>query len=203
MNIVLLGPPACGKGTQAKLLVEQGFTHLSTGEMLRQAIKDGTVGKDVADLLAAGQYASDETVIGLIKDRIAGGGDFLFDGFPRTVAQADALKEIIGQIDFVVVFNVDQEKLVERIAGRFEAEGRNDDNPEVFAERLVQFEKLTRPVIEYYGAVFGERRKTVKVIDPLPKYLISFGGNKTIEETAALIKRTIDNHRTLEGTTDV
>lgn len=196
MNVILLGPPASGKGTQCKRLVEQGFTHLSTGDMLRAAIKDQTeIGKQVEALLAAGHYASDEIVIELIKERIAGGGDFLFDGFPRTVAQAEALREAVGQIDLVIVFFVeDTQTLADRIAGRFAAEGRPDDNAEVFAERLVQFEKLTQPVIDYYGGAAGPRRATVTPSDLLPKLLLYIDAADGVETNSDIINDTLKHH---------
>lgn len=186
MNIILLGPPASGKGTQCKRLVEQGFTHLSTGDMLRQAVKDGTeIGKQVQALIDAGQYASDEICIALIKERIAEGGDFLFDGFPRTVAQAKALTEAVGRIDYVVVFfSNDVNDLIGRIEGRFAAEGRADDNVEVFRERLNQFEVLTKPVIDYYE----------RGADELPRILQYVDAADTVEKNAAFIQDTLVHH---------
>lgn len=186
MNIILLGPPASGKGTQCKRLVEQGFTHLSTGDMLRQAVKDGTeIGKQVQALIDAGQYASDEICIALIKERIAEGGGFLFDGFPRTVAQAKALTEAVGQIDYVVVFfSNDVADLIGRIEGRFAAEGRADDNVDVFRERLHQFEVLTKPVIDYYE----------RGADELPRILQYVDAADTIEKNAAFIQDSLEHH---------
>lgn len=126
MNIILLGPPGAGKGTQAHILVEErGMTQLSTGDMLREAKDSGTeMGKVVADVMARGELVTDEVVIGLIREKINGenGGGFIFDGFPRTLAQADALAELLAEtgqtLDAVVEMRVDDEALVQRITAR-------------------------------------------------------------------------------------
>jgi len=126
MNIILLGPPGAGKGTQARHLVEtRGMVQLSTGDMLREAKDSGTeMGKIVADVMARGDLVTDEIVIGLIREKIEGenGGGFIFDGFPRTLAQADALGELLeatGQtLDAVVEMEVDDAALVARITAR-------------------------------------------------------------------------------------
>ena len=126
MNIILLGPPGAGKGTQARHLVEaRGMEQLSTGDMLREARDSGTeMGKVVADVMARGDLVTDEIVIGLIRERIeAGTGDgFIFDGFPRTLAQADALGALLeatGQtLDAVIEMEVDDTALVARITAR-------------------------------------------------------------------------------------
>ena len=126
MNIILLGPPGAGKGTQAHILVEKrGMIQLSTGDMLREAKDSGTeMGKVVAEVMARGDLVTDEIVIGLIREKIQedNGGGFIFDGFPRTLAQADALAELLeeqGQgLDAVVEMQVDDDALVERITAR-------------------------------------------------------------------------------------
>ncbi|MEQ9159087.1 MAG: adenylate kinase [Roseovarius sp.] len=126
MNIILLGPPGAGKGTQAQILVEKrGMIQLSTGDMLREAKDSGTeMGKVVADVMARGELVTDEIVIGLIREKINGenGGGFIFDGFPRTLAQADALAELLAEtgqtLDAVVEMRVDDEALVQRITAR-------------------------------------------------------------------------------------
>lgn len=127
MNIILLGPPGAGKGTQARKLVdERGMIQLSTGDMLRAARTSGTeMGKRVAEVMDRGDLVTDEIVIGLIEEKLQGeqGGGFIFDGFPRTLAQADALGQLlekVGQkLDAVIEMRVDDAALVDRITGRF------------------------------------------------------------------------------------
>jgi adenylate kinase len=128
MNIILLGPPGAGKGTQARRLVaEQGMVQLSTGDMLRAAKDSGTtMGRRVADVMARGDLVTDDIVIGLIAEQLdgeAGGHGLIFDGFPRTLAQADALEALMAEkrrkLDAAVEMRVDDEALVGRISGRF------------------------------------------------------------------------------------
>ncbi len=126
MNIILLGPPGAGKGTQAHILVEKrGMIQLSTGDMLREAKDSGTeMGKRVAEVMARGDLVTDEIVIGLIREKIKGenGGGFIFDGFPRTLAQADALGDLLAEtgqkLDAVIEMRVDDDALVSRITAR-------------------------------------------------------------------------------------
>ncbi len=126
MNIILLGPPGAGKGTQAHLLVEnRNMIQLSTGDMLREAKDSGTeMGKRVAEVMARGDLVTDEIVIGLIREKLQGdkAGGFIFDGFPRTLAQADALGALLAEngetLDAVVEMQVDDEALVSRITAR-------------------------------------------------------------------------------------
>jgi adenylate kinase len=127
MNIILLGPPGAGKGTQARHLVEErNMVQLSTGDMLRDARTSGTeMGKVVADVMDRGELVTDEIVIGLIREKLEGtqAGGFIFDGFPRTLAQADALTDLLAatgdKLDAVIEMQVDDAALVARVTGRF------------------------------------------------------------------------------------
>ncbi len=187
MNLVLLGPPGAGKGTQAKLLEDsRSLAKLSTGDMLRAAVAAGTeLGRKAGDIMERGQLVPDELVIKLIAEHIDKdkGKGFILDGFPRTIAQAEALdqlhKERGKKLDVVIVMAVDDEALVERIAGRFACadcgEGyhdlyklpkvkgvcdrcggtqfvrRKDDNEEVVRSRLKAYHAQTEPLIDYYA----------------------------------------------------
>ncbi|MFV0386195.1 adenylate kinase [Paracoccus sp. (in: a-proteobacteria)] len=165
MNIILLGPPGAGKGTQArKLEDERGLVQLSTGDMLRAARTSGTgMGRKVAEVMDRGELVTDEIVIGLIREKLEQGGNgFIFDGFPRTLAQADALGSLLDEfgmkLDAAIELQVDDEALVARIVRRAEeaaAAGepvRQDDTPEVFADRLREYYKKTAPLLGYYYA---------------------------------------------------
>lgn len=166
VNIILLGPPGAGKGTQAKRLQDaRGMVQLSTGDMLREARTSGTeMGRKVAAVLDSGGLVTDDTVIGLIDEKLAmaGHGGFIFDGFPRTLKQADALGELLVRkgltLDAVIELVVDDEALVGRIVKRAEeakAAGqpvRRDDTPEVFEVRLREYYKNTAPLVGYYWA---------------------------------------------------
>lgn len=160
MNLILFGPPAAGKGTQAKRLVaERGMVQLSTGDMLREAIASGSeLGRQCQAIMSRGDLVSDEIVIALIEARLkeaedAGGA--IFDGFPRTIAQAEALDEMLAklgkQIDAVVRLKVDDEALLARVSKRFAEQGRPDDNPESFSVRLAAYNRNTAPLLPYYG----------------------------------------------------
>ncbi|KIX18339.1 MULTISPECIES: adenylate kinase [Paracoccus] len=165
INIILLGPPGAGKGTQAgRLVADKGLVQLSTGDMLRAARSSGTeMGRRVAEVMDRGELVTDEIVIGLIREQLEKGGKgFIFDGFPRTLAQADALGRLLAEsgmaLDAVIELQVDDEALVGRIVKRAEesrAAGqpvRRDDTPEVFADRLREYYKKTAPLLGYYYA---------------------------------------------------
>ena len=176
MNIILLGPPGAGKGTQAQHLVEtRNMMQLSTGDMLRAARTSGTeMGKIVADVMDRGELVTDEIVIGLIREKLQEGseGGFIFDGFPRTLAQADALGELLAEngfaLDAVVSLEVEDEILVQRVVNRAKEaiaagkEARADDNEESMRTRLMEYYKKTSPLIGYYHA-----KGALKAIDGL------------------------------------
>ncbi len=166
MNIILLGPPGAGKGTQAQILVDgRDMIQLSTGDMLREARTSGTeMGLKVAAIMDAGELVTDEIVIGLIREKLQGpsGGGFIFDGFPRTLAQADALADLLADVgqglDAVIEMRVNDDVLVERVVNRAAeavAAGktpRADDNAESMKTRLMEYYKKTSPLIGYYYA---------------------------------------------------
>lgn len=161
LNLILFGPPAAGKGTQAKKLVaEHGLVQLSTGDMLRAAVKSGSaLGLKVKDIMTSGGLVSDEIVVALIEEQLDQQTEvpgFIFDGFPRTVAQAEALDQALTgrdmKIDSVIRLKVDDAALMDRIKIRFEEQGRKDDNPAVFAERLATYNEQTAPLLPYYAA---------------------------------------------------
>ena len=160
MNLILFGPPAAGKGTQAKRLVEsRGMVQLSTGDMLREAIASGSeLGLECKAIMSRGDLVSDAIVIALIEARLKAAedaGGAIFDGFPRTVAQAQALDAMLAklgkQIDRVVRLKVDDAALLERVAVRFADQGRPDDNPESFKVRLDAYNRNTAPLLPYYA----------------------------------------------------
>jgi adenylate kinase len=160
MNLILFGPPAAGKGTQARRLVEtRAMVHLSTGDMLRAAIASGSaLGKRVDGIMTRGELVSDAIVISLIEDRLPGldgTGGAIFDGFPRTLAQAEALDAMLARharhVDLVIRLKVDDEALLRRMERRFAESGRPDDNPASFAKRLATYNRDTAPLLPYYS----------------------------------------------------
>ena len=175
MRLILLGPPGAGKGTQAARLVEKyGIPQLSTGDMLRAAVKAGTpVGLKAKAVMDAGGLVSDEIVVGIISDRIEEADakkGFILDGFPRTVAQAQALDELLSkkhmELDAIVELKVDENALMARIENRARetvAAGgtvRADDNPDAFKVRLDAYRAQTAPVSSYYAS-----KGTLKTVD--------------------------------------
>src|SRR5271169_6428626 len=165
MRLILLGPPGAGKGTQAmRLVAKYGIVQLSTGEMLRDAVKAGTpVGRQVKEIMASGGLVPDNIVVGIVGQRIEqpdARKGFILDGFPRTVPQAAALDRILAQrglaLDVVIELRVDEDALVRRIESRIaemKARGeplRPDDNPDILHRRLLAYRELTAPLIAYY-----------------------------------------------------
>jgi adenylate kinase len=161
MNLLVIGPQGSGKGTQAARLSEaHGIPHVSTGEMFRRAIAAGTeLGRRVEPILAAGKLVPDDLTVALIRDRLAepdAAPGFVLDGFPRNLAQAEALDEMLEDIgrvlDAVLFFDLADEVAVERLRERGREEGREDDMPEAIARRLEIYHQHTEPVVERYRA---------------------------------------------------
>ncbi len=156
LRIVFLGPPGAGKGTQAAMLTDElGYQHLSTGDMIRDEMARGTeLGQFAKTFYDKGNLVPDETVIDMIKFRLADIEDVILDGFPRTVVQAatldDELSKIGVSLDRVIFFRVDVEELVERLEKRREIEGRVDDEPEAIRRRMDVYNRETAPVVDYY-----------------------------------------------------
>ncbi len=158
MNLLVLGPQGSGKGTQgARIEADYGIPHVSTGAMFRDAIAARSeLGLRVEPILAAGELVPDDVTVALIRERLShhdAGKGFILDGFPRNLAQADALDAMLGEIgrrlDAVLFFDLPDEVAVERMKGR---DGRGDDTPEVIARRLEIYHDQTAPVVEHYRA---------------------------------------------------
>ncbi|MCU7692988.1 adenylate kinase [Haoranjiania flava] len=186
-NIIIFGPPGCGKGTQSeKIIKKYGLKHLSTGEILRDEICAKTpLGREAQNFMDKGLFVPDEVVIGMIstaleKNRDAKG--FLLDGFPRTVSQAEALDKLLKlnamDIDVVILLDVEEEESVRRILKRGETSGRSDDtSEEIIRERIKIYKNKTAPVADYYRA--QNKVKTVK-------------GTGEIDDIFAAISQTVD-----------
>ncbi len=159
MKLILLGGPGAGKGTQAaKLREKYGIVHISTGEVLREARAEGTeLGKKAAEYMDAGKLLPDDIILGIVSQKLDMPelmNGFLFDGFPRTIPQAEGLDALMKEkgmtLDAVVSIDVDDKAIVERLLKRAEIEGRADDNCETIENRLKVYYDQTAPLIEYY-----------------------------------------------------
>ena len=159
MNLILLGAPGAGKGTQAEIICETyKIPAISTGNIIREALKSGTeMGLKAKSYMDAGQLVPDEVVIGIIKDRLAQDdckNGFILDGFPRTIPQAEALKEMLAkrgtEVSGMLELDVPNEMLIERLVNRGKTSGRADDNEETIRKRLDVYNNQTAPLIEWY-----------------------------------------------------
>ena len=161
MIAVLFGPPGSGKGTQAERIIQDfGLTHVSTGDMLRAEASTGSpLGREVAPLMAAGKLVPDDLIVRAIQERLRrddNGSGVVLDGFPRTIAQAQALDEMLAangrEVGLIIALEVPVDELVERLLGRAREQGRSDDTAEVIRERMVEYEAKTAPVLDHYQA---------------------------------------------------
>ena len=159
LDLLLLGAPGAGKGTQAKRISEDyGIPQIATGDMLRAAIAASTeLGRKVKPILDSGELVPDDLILALIRERLAQGdtqAGFILDGFPRTIPQAEALDAMLAEIGrrlaVVLEFQLDEEEAVRRMLGRAEEEGRSDDTPEVIGRRMVVYREQTEPLVAYY-----------------------------------------------------
>ena len=207
MKLILLGAPGAGKGTQATFICQQyGIPQISTGDMLRAAVKAGTpLGLQAKSVMDAGQLVSDDIIIGLVKERIAQpdcAAGFLFDGFPRTIPQAEAMKQAGVKLDYVLEIDVPFDAIIERMSGRrsHPASGRtyhvkfnppkeegkddvtgeplvqrDDDKEETVQKRLQVYDEQTRPLVDYYSTWAKSEP------DAAPKYR-AISGTGTVEE---------------------
>jgi adenylate kinase len=186
VNVLLLGIQGSGKGTQAKRIAsEYGIPHIATGDMLREAVASGTaLGKEVEGYLARGELVPDETVIELIRDRLGqtvATDGFVLDGFPRTMAQSDALDEMLAEIgrplSIVFELQVPDEVARERMANRAREEGRADDTPEVINRRIQLYHDETEPIVQHYRLLGN---------------LVGIHGTGTIDQVFAEIQKALE-----------
>jgi len=186
VNLLVLGPQGSGKGTQAaRISAAHGIPHVSTGDMFRAAISAGTeLGRRVEPILASGELVPDDLTVALIEERLSepdATGGFVLDGFPRNLAQAEALDAMLAEIgrtlDAVLFFDLSDARAAERIRGRALEEGRDDDTPEALARRLAIYHEQTEPVVERY-------RTTGK--------LVPLHAERSIDEVSAEIEAALD-----------
>ena len=207
MRLILLGPPGAGKGTQAAFITEQfGIPQIATGDMLRSAVKAQTpLGIEAKKIMDAGSLVSDDIIIGLVKDRLTQEdcqNGYLFDGFPRTIPQADALKNAKIPLDFVIEISVPEEDIINRMSGRRMHPGsgrsyhtvfnppkvpdiddvtgealvqREDDREETVRHRLNVYREQTRPLVDYYS-------KWAESGDPLAPVYVQLSGLGSVDE---------------------
>ena len=187
MRLVLLGAPGSGKGTQAaRLKTALGVPHISTGDMLRAAVAAGTaMGLKAKAVMDAGQLVSDDILLGMLEERLAQAdakAGFILDGYPRNLAQADALDHLLAKLgqplDAVVKLDVPNEAIIGRCEIRFKAEGRADDNPDTVRKRLGIYAEQTAPVADFYAG-----RGKLQVVD----------GVGELAEVTARIERALQN----------
>lgn len=185
-RIILLGPPGAGKGTQAARLVERlGIPHVSTGDMLRAAVAAETpIGLKAKEVMESGELVSDEIVIGIAEERLSqddARSGFLLDGFPRTIAQAEALERLLSklgqELDCCLALTVDNDAIVARLLKRAEIEGRADDNEESIRERMREYDAKTAPLLDFYRS---------------RGLLVEVDGMGTIEEVEERVKQALD-----------
>ena len=189
MNLILLGPPGCGKGTQAVNLVKKyDYYQLSTGDMLREAVANETqTGKIVKDVLASGKLVDDELIIKIMEEKLIATKSKpgrIFDGFPRTLIQANELEGLLKRnqmkLDLVIELVVDQHSLLERIMKRAQEseEKRDDDNSVIVKKRLEVYNKETKPIVDFYSSKYN---------------LDKIDGMQSIEEVSNTIENLIEN----------
>lgn len=185
--IILMGAPGAGKGTQAKLLQEKlGIPQISTGDLFRENLKNNTdLGQLARSYMDKGELVPDEVTVAMVKDRISRPdckAGAIFDGFPRTIAQADALDELLndlnGKIDIVPFINVETDSVVQRLLKRAELEGRADDNEETIRTRMSVFREQTAPLLNHYRS---------------RGLLVEIDGEQTIDEVQADLLAAINN----------
>ena len=187
MNVLILGPQGSGKGTQAKLIAKTyGIPHIATGDMIREMKElDTPVGREVKAVYDAGRLVEDDLIVRMIRDRLDRGDTipgFVLDGFPRNMAQAEALDELLQElgrdIDVVFELQVPRDVLLERIQKRAAEENRSDDTPDAIRQRLEIYARETAPLVEYYRTTRGN--------------VVGIGGHRSIDEIFAEIRAALD-----------